>query len=285
MAFFLAPVVNSQILDANGDPLVGGKILTYLAGSTTPAATYTSNTGGTQQANPVVLNSLGAPASPIWLAEGVTYKFVITSAADAVLRTIDNVEGINDAATSASEWVDSGFVPTYANATSFTVPGDQTDTLHVGRRLKTTNTAGTIYSTITVSAFTALTTVTVVNDSGVLDSGLSSVSYGLLSKTNHSIPSFGASLAVAGYQKLPGGLILQWGFVASSGTANGNAAVTFPIAFPATCVLAVASATGAGAASYTGPLSSSNTTGAVFTAVVNGANTSGMVLYWFALGY
>jgi hypothetical protein len=52
--------------------------------------------------------------------------------------------------------------------------------LHVpqGRRLKTTNSGGTIYSTITNSVFGALTTVTVVNDSGTLDSGLSAFCLG-----------------------------------------------------------------------------------------------------------
>lgn len=39
------------------------------------------------------------------------------------------------------------------------------------------------------------------------------------------------SLATSGYQKLPGGLILQWGVFATS--AGGKATLTFPIAFPA----------------------------------------------------
>lgn len=38
------------------------------------------------------------------------------------------------------------------------------------------------------------------------------------------------SLLTNGYQKLPGGLILQWGSV--SGALGGTAAITFPIAFP-----------------------------------------------------
>lgn len=40
------------------------------------------------------------------------------------------------------------------------------------------------------------------------------------------------SLATSGYQKLPGGLILQWGQWTSSGTAGNSVAVAFPIAFP-----------------------------------------------------
>jgi hypothetical protein len=41
-----------------------------------------------------------------------------------------------------------------------------------------------------------------------------------------------ASLTTNGYQKLPSGLIIQWGSWTSSGTAGNPIAVTFPIAFP-----------------------------------------------------
>ena len=41
------------------------------------------------------------------------------------------------------------------------------------------------------------------------------------------------AIATNGYQKLPSGLILQWGFRASP---SGGAAITFPITFPNECV-------------------------------------------------
>ena len=37
--------VAAQFLDNNGLPLSGGKIYTYIAGTTTPLATYTTNLG------------------------------------------------------------------------------------------------------------------------------------------------------------------------------------------------------------------------------------------------
>ena len=55
-------------------------------------------------------------------------------------------------------------VPTYVSATSFTLSGDQTLTYTVGRRLKFTVTAGTVYGRILSSVFGALTTVTVIMD-------------------------------------------------------------------------------------------------------------------------
>lgn len=46
------------------------------------------------------------------------------------------------------------------------------------------------------------------------------------------------SLAGSGYQKLPGGLIIQWGTIAST-VANGQRTITFPIAFPTGCLFAI----------------------------------------------
>lgn len=189
MPFFLSPIANDQIFDSAGDPLVGGQVETYLAGSSTPAATYTSDTGLVQNGNPIILNALGYAPNAVWLSSGVTYKFIIKNADGAVLRTIDNVAGINDASVSQSQWVQSGLTPTYISATSFSLVGDQTAIFHVGRRLQTLNTLGLIYSTIATSTFGAgVTTITTVNDSGVLDLGLSQVSYGLISADNSSFP-------------------------------------------------------------------------------------------------
>ncbi|MFP1739794.1 gp53-like domain-containing protein [Lonsdalea quercina] len=50
--------------------------------------------------------------------------------------------------------------------------------------------------------------------------------------------AFGASLAGAGWQKLPSGLIIQWGIV--SGT-SGKISGTYPIAFPNAVLQVVAS--------------------------------------------
>lgn len=56
-------------------------------------------------------------------------------------------------------------------------------------------------------------------------------------------PSLGAnSLTANGYQKLPGGLILQWGGIAAGDVPAGfqTYAVTFPIAFPNACLKVIA---------------------------------------------
>jgi hypothetical protein len=99
MAVFLSPVggVAAQFFTNSGVILSGGKLLTYAAGTTTPAVTYTSSGGSTAHTNPIILNSAGrVPSSgEIWLADGVSYKFVLTDANDVLIATYDNIVGIN----------------------------------------------------------------------------------------------------------------------------------------------------------------------------------------------
>lgn len=190
MALFLAPIINDQQEDANGAPLSGGLIEVYLAGTSTPSTTYSDKAGLVPNTWPIVLNTLGVNnQGAVWLTGGAAYKFIIKNSLGIVQRTIDNVTGINDTTIATDQWIVYQGAPTYVSATSFTVVGDQTQTFQVGRRIKTTNTGGTIYSTITASVYGAPnTTVTVANTSGVLDSGLSAVSYGLISVQDTSLP-------------------------------------------------------------------------------------------------
>lgn len=188
-SYYLSPIGNDQQVSSAGAPLSGGKIFTYLAGTSTASATFTDNTGATPQANPIILNSLGLPTSPIWLLGGFPLKFIIKDSADVTIRTVDNISGVNDTSSTASEWTSSGLTPTYISATQFSVVGDQTAIFQVNRRVRTTNTGGLIYGRITVTSFGAgITTVTVVNDTGSMDAGLSAVAYGFLSFSPSSVP-------------------------------------------------------------------------------------------------
>ncbi len=85
-----------QFFDNNGQPLSGGKIYTYAAGTTTPQATYTSATGVTPHANPIVLDSAGrVPGGEIWLTDSLIYKFVIETSTAVLIGTYDNITGVN----------------------------------------------------------------------------------------------------------------------------------------------------------------------------------------------
>ena len=93
----------AQFFDNNGVPLTGGLIYTYAAGTTTPAVTYTSNTGLIAHPNPIVLDAAGrVPGGEIWLTSGVDYKFLVKTSANVQLGSYDNIPSINDFTTVAT---------------------------------------------------------------------------------------------------------------------------------------------------------------------------------------
>lgn len=117
MAVNLSPYggVGAQFFSNNGVPLAGGKIFTYAAGTTTPQATYTSASGSTAHANPIILDAAGrVPGGEIWLTDGLQYKFVLKDSNDVLIATYDNIEGINsvDAAQITYDPPFTGGVPT-----------------------------------------------------------------------------------------------------------------------------------------------------------------------------
>lgn len=84
----LTPAPKMQFFDINGEPLVGGKVYTYEAGTTTALATYTDNTGNYANPNPIILNARGEAS--IWLGASV-YKFKLTDANDVEIWTVDYI--------------------------------------------------------------------------------------------------------------------------------------------------------------------------------------------------
>lgn len=94
---YLAPITNGfQFLDASGRVLSGGTINTYLAGTTTPQATYSDRTGLVVNTNPLVLDASGRLANEVWLTTGIAYKFVLKDSTGTTIATYDNLPGIND---------------------------------------------------------------------------------------------------------------------------------------------------------------------------------------------
>lgn len=96
MAVFLSPIGGAgwQFFNNDGTVLSGGLLYTYLAGTTTPQATYTTSAGNVAHSNPIVLNSAGrVPTGEIWLI-ATPYKFSIFTAANTLIATYDNISGI-----------------------------------------------------------------------------------------------------------------------------------------------------------------------------------------------
>jgi hypothetical protein len=88
MSAMLPPVPKVQFFTADGEPLVGGKLFTYAAGTTVPLATYTDFTGNTANANPVILDSRGE--ANVWLGPS-RYKWVLYDADDVLIWSVDGI--------------------------------------------------------------------------------------------------------------------------------------------------------------------------------------------------
>ena len=106
--------------------------------------------------------------------------------------------------------------------------------------------------------------------------------------------AFPVQKADNGYLKLPNGLILQWGKVASGWPGEGPYTVTFPIAFPNKCLntqVTVWSDGRVGSVSLDITIPVGTIRPASFDALFNGIGFQGSTaadlkgFYWFAIGY
>src|SRR6266436_4476458 len=97
----LAPVPVQKFFDGNGAPLSGGKLFTYIAGTTTKQGTF-SDSVGTPNTNPVILNARGE--APVWLDPTLIYKWVLSPANDTdpptnPIWTSDNINSLMTSST------------------------------------------------------------------------------------------------------------------------------------------------------------------------------------------
>lgn len=87
----LAPTPIQKFFDNNGNPLFNGKLYSYVAGTSTPQATYTDSTMGTQNTNPVILNARGE--ANVWLDTTLSYKLVLQESNGTQIWSVDNIPG------------------------------------------------------------------------------------------------------------------------------------------------------------------------------------------------
>lgn len=128
----LTPVPKIQFFDANGQPLAGGKLYSYSAGTTTPLVTYTDQAGTSANTNPVILDSRGEAS--VWLGTG-PYKLRLTTATDVDIWTVDDI--YSEGALSMQELLSSagsslvGFIQSGTGATYRTVQSKLRDAVSV----------------------------------------------------------------------------------------------------------------------------------------------------------
>jgi len=156
----LSPPMYLQFTNATGTaPLVGGKLFTYAAGTSTKQATYTDSTGSVANSNPIILDSAGVAV--VFLDQSLRYKFVLSPANDtdppsSPIRTVDGIQ------TQAQQFyaVDTGSVNAIA-ATISTVLS-YTAGLRVEVKVANTNTA-----TVPTLNINALGATNIVDQYGV----------------------------------------------------------------------------------------------------------------------
>jgi hypothetical protein len=195
----------AQFFDNNGNPLSGGLIYTYAAGTTTPAATYTSSTGLTANANPIVLDSAGRTPQEIWFTEGASYKFVLRDSTGTLIGTYDNLVGVNDvtdvladlSASSGSSLV--GFIQGGTGAVARTVQSklretcsivdygaDPTGVSNSGTAIQLALQSGAQYVYVPAGTFAMTTNISVTLTTDVKFYGLGTIIY--TGSTNNTNP-------------------------------------------------------------------------------------------------
>jgi hypothetical protein len=87
MSYNLSPMPKFFALNDNGLPLAGGQLFTYIAGTSTPKATY-AYSDGSANTNPVILDSAGR--ADVRLDTGA-YKFVLKDSTGNVVWSVDGI--------------------------------------------------------------------------------------------------------------------------------------------------------------------------------------------------
>lgn len=99
MAYSLSPCLKSRyFITGTNRPLAGGLLYTYLAGTTTNAATYSDNLG-TPNTNPVVLDADGQ--CNLFLDDNVSYRIILKNSAGVTQFDQDRVASISSAQVAA----------------------------------------------------------------------------------------------------------------------------------------------------------------------------------------
>ena len=91
MSAELSTIPTLQFLDDNGNPLSGGQLFTYEAGTTTPKTVYKDQAATESHTNPIILNARGEVPDDLRLLTG-QYKFVLQDENDVTIWTRDNIE-------------------------------------------------------------------------------------------------------------------------------------------------------------------------------------------------
>ena len=199
----LSPIFNDPIFTDNaGNPLAGGRIFAYEAGSfSVLQATYTDQTGAVANTNPIVLDASGRlpGETAIWLEPGVLYNLVLTAPdGTTVLKSFDDVSGVLVSAggggpVSTTVWVEQA--ATYLSPTSFLVTGNLTSQYAVGNRVRVLQAGPTfVYGTVSAVSFGGgNTSVTITTATAPLNASMTRGDYSVLIAVGSTVDAAGVA--------------------------------------------------------------------------------------------
>lgn len=141
-----------QFFTANGIPLVGGKLYTYVSGTTTPLATYVDQLGSASNPNPVIMDSRGEAG--VWLASSQLYTMVLKDSLDNLIWTSDGVgsSGATPLASTFKVQNFSGDGTTVAFVLTYEPPNENNTQIYINGAYQQKNTYSLAASTITFSS-------------------------------------------------------------------------------------------------------------------------------------
>lgn len=84
------PWIDPQFFDSNGNPLSGGTLTFYAAGTTTLVQVFSDSTKITVLPNPLTLDSTGRTSTQVFFG-AASYKIVVKDVNGVTIRTADNV--------------------------------------------------------------------------------------------------------------------------------------------------------------------------------------------------
>jgi hypothetical protein len=198
----LAPQPKAQFFDASGSPLVGGKVYTYAAGTTTPLQTYTDATGITANTNPIILDSRGE--CNLWFSTATSYKVVLESATNVLQWTVDNIATYGTITSQNSNNVSI----TGGTISGVTFTGDITGNVSGNAGTVTNGVYLTATQTLTNKTITGLASASTVNDSLGTGYTIGYRSYPQSLNTTAAVSDIGKHLFVSATTTVPSGVFV-----------------------------------------------------------------------------
>src|ERR1700761_2821378 len=177
---YLIEAPYSQFLDDNGDPLSGGKIFTYAAGTSTPQVTYTDASGTVNAANPIILDSAGR--TTIWA--NVPLKITVTDSSGIQIRTTDNITPTGTVGANSVTNAD------LAQAPAFTLKGNNTAATANEQDLTVTQ----VKTLLGVSIYNSISGFIPSNVTGTSTTGTATISAGQATDSGNSVLFTGNTL-------------------------------------------------------------------------------------------